>query len=252
MACVRKKQMIIETKEQENKPSGAEVIATLADAQLNNPGEGKVLYIQGVKNNWNWRSMCYASQNFRAYYTMQLFDARVNLTKRALAKVMEEGFVPRNYFKSIKTVASFGCGPGCDLYGFKAFLGEAFPFSSRGKLSPRMTGYDVELGWMNYLLSLGFDFEHLEVNEAFLNEFSEADVILMSFCTKEILREFSSRGSSKFWKLLTEKAKLLLIIDNAKSSTDDFPSEKEEFERFYLNDILGNKAVVYSKFTAAE
>lgn len=253
MACVRRRHKIIE-EEQENRPSAAEVVATFAESQLNNPGEGKVLYIQGIKNNWNWRSMCYASQNFRAYYTLQLFNARLNLTKRALEKAVEEEYVTRSFFKTIKTVASLGCGSGSDLCGFKTFLAEVFPFSSRGKVSPRMTGYDMELGWMNYLLNLGFDFENLEITETFLNEMRKVDVILMSYCAREICREFpqSENGDSKLWKAISGKAKFVLIIDHEKSSADNLPCDKENFERFTLNDILGNKAVVYCKFTAAD
>lgn len=254
MACVRKRRMIIE--EQDARPSATdlEVIATFATSQLNNPAEGKVLYVQGIKNNGNWRSMCYASQNFRAYYTLQLYNARVNLTKKALEKAVEESYVPRRFFKNVKSVASLGCGAGSDLCGFKTFLAESFPFSSRGKQAPHFTGYDMELGWMNYLLNLGFDFESLEIDESFLNNMNGVDVILMSYCTKELCREFprDAFGECALWKAISQKAKFVLIIDNENSFANDFPSEKEDFEHFTLNDILGNKAVVYCKFTADE
>lgn len=250
MACVRKRRMIIE--EQENRPSAIEVITAFADSQLNNPGEGKVLYVQGVKNNWSWRSMCYASQNFKAYYTLQLFNARVNLTKKALEKTIEEGYVPRGFFKNAKAVASLGCGPGSDLCGFKTFLAESFPYSSRGKQAPHCTGYDAELGWMNYLLKLGFDFESLEINDSSLNDMEKVDVILMSYCAKELCREFphDEHGNCTLWKAISQKAKFVLVIDNEGIVEDIFPSEKEGFEHFTLNDILGNKAVVYCKFAA--
>lgn len=252
MACVRKRRMIIE--EQENSASPTEVIKTFAESQLTNDGEGKVLYVQGIKNNWTWRSMCYASQNFRAYYTLQLFNTRVNVTKKAIQKAIDEGYVARGFFKNVSTAASLGCGPGSDLCGLKAFLSESFPFSSRGKQSPRCIGYDSELGWMSYLLRLGFDFESLEINEPFFICMESVDVILMSYCAKEICREFprDDYGNCSLWKAISQKAKFVLIIDSDRSMDDVLPSEKDGFEHFTLNDIQGNKAFVYCKFAADE
>lgn len=250
MACVRKRRMIIE--EQENRPSATEVIATFAESQLTNPGEGKVLYDQGVKNNWSWRSMCYASQNFRAYHTIKLYNARVNLTKKAIEKAVEESYVPLRFFKNVKTVASLGCGAGADLCGFKTFLAESFPYSSRGTQLPQFIGYDMELGWMNYLLNLGFDFDNQEINKSFLKDMKKVDVILMSYCAKELCREFplGEDGDCTLWKAISEKAKFVLTIDHEKSLENDSPSEKDDFEHFTLKDTLENKAVVYCKFTA--
>lgn len=240
------------TEDQENRPSASEVIKTLAELQLTNPGEGKVLYIQGTKNNWSWRPMCYASQNFRAYYTLQLFNARVNLTTKAIEKAIEEGHVPQRFFKTVKSIASLGCGPGSDLCGVKTFLSEAFPFSSRGKQAPQFIGYDVELGWMHYLHSLGFDFENVEINRTFVNDVKEFDVILMSFCAKELCCGLSSgKNDETLWKAISQKAKFVLVIDNEKMS-NDFPSEKEQYKQFNLNDILGNKIVVFCYYSAAD
>lgn len=251
MALLRKKVKDVIQDDQENLPSASEVINTLAELQLTNAAEGKVLYIQGTKNNYSWRPMCYASQNFRAYYTLQLFNARVNLTAKAIEKAIEEGCVPQRFFKTVKTVASLGCGPGSDLCGFKTFLSETFPFSSRGRQSPQFTGYDVELGWMHYLHNLGFDFENVEINRRFLSEMRKVDVILMSYCAKELCRAIPvGKNDETLWKAISQKAKFVLVIDNEKILSNDFPSEKEQYKQFTLNDVLGNKAVVYCHFSA--
>lgn len=239
--------------DQENRPSASEVIKQLVELQLTNPPEGKVLYIQGTKNNWTWRPMCYASQNFRAYYTLQLFNARVNLTTKALEKVIEEGHVPQRFFKTIKTVASLGCGPGSDLCGFKTFLSEVFPFSSRERQAPHFIGYDMELGWLHYSHNLGFDFESVEINKAFVHGMKKVDVILMSYCARELCREFpGGKKDETLWKAISQKAKFVLVIDDEKSLSNILPSEKEQYKYFSLNDILGNKAVVYYHYTAED
>lgn len=248
MAQVRRN-VRAEKDDQENRPSASEVIKTLAELQLTNKGEGKVLFIQGTKNNWSWRPMCYASQNFRAYYTLQLFNARVNLTTKAIEKAIEEGYVPQRFFKTVKSVASLGCGPGSDLCGVKTFLSEAFPFSSRGKQA-QFIGYDLELGWMHYLHNLGFDFENVEINRTFVTDMKKVDVILMSFCAKELCCGLSSgKNDETLWKAISQKAKFVLVVDNEKMSID-FPSEKDQYKQFTLNDILGNKIVVYCYYSA--
>lgn len=232
-------------------PSASELIKALSELQLTNPGEGKVLYAQGIKNNGNWRPMCYASQNFRAYYTLQLFNARVSLTTKAIEKAIEEDHVPQRFFKSVKTVVSLGCGPGSDLRGFKTFLSEAFPFSSRGKKSPQFIGYDRELGWMHYVQSLGFEFESVEINKTFINDMDKVDVMLISYSAKEIFREFNrGKNDETFWKAISKKAKFVLVVDDEKCSYDDLPTDDEEYEYFALDDEPGNKAVVYCHFTA--
>ena len=252
MAQVRRKVRAVTEEDQGNRPSAAEVIKTLAELQLTNHGEGKVLYIQGTKNNWSWRPICYASQNFRAYYTLQLFNARVKLTTKAIEKAIDEGYVPQRFFKTVKTVTSLGCGPGSDLCGVKTFLSEAFPFSSRGKQSPQFIGYDVELGWMHYLRNLGFDFENVEINRKFVTDMKKVDVMLMSFCAKELCCGLASGEKDEtLWKAISQKAKFVLVIDNEKMSID-FPSEKEQYKQFTLNDILGNKIVVYCYYSAAD
>ncbi|XP_068713522.1 uncharacterized protein [Montipora capricornis] len=251
MAIVKKKNMIIE--DEEKHPSATELIETIAELQLTNKSEGKILYIQGVKNAWSWRSMCFANQNFKAYYTLQLFNARLSLTKKAIEKVVDEGYVPLWFFKKLTTVASLGCGPGSDLCGLKAFLAESFPYSSRWKQPPTYTGYDAEMGWMKYLLELGFQFENREVNESFFNNMDKVDVILMSYCCNEISREFlrDRNGNCTLWKAVAQKAKFVLSIEHADSKVKGvLPSEKDGFEHFTLNDVLGNKAIVHFKFPA--
>lgn len=237
--------------DQENLPSAAEVIKALSELQLTNPSEGKVMFIQGTKNNWNWRPMCYASQNFRAYYTLKLFNARVNLTTKAIETIVEEGHVPQKFFKTVKSVVSLGCGPGSDLSGFKSFLSETFPFSSRGRQSPQFIGYDRELGWMHYVHNLGFEFESVEINRTFLNDMKKVDVMLISYSAKELCREFTGgKNDETFWKAISQKAKFVLVIDDEKClSNADLPLDKEQYKHFTLN-VLGNKAVVYCHFTA--
>lgn len=250
MADVKKRNSINEDDE-DKRPSATELVETLAQLQLTNKNEGKVLYLQGVKNNWCWRSMCFANQNFRAYYTLQLFNTRLNLTKKVMAKIVDEGCVPRRFFKKVTTVASLGCGPGSDICGLKSFLTETFPYSSRCKQPPSCTGYDSELGWMRYLLQLGLQFESREINESFFNNMEKVDVILMSFSCYEISREFlrDKDGKCSLWKTVSQKAKFVLNIDNAASKARDaLPSEKEGFKHFTLNDDLGNKAIAHFKF----
>ena len=250
MAEVKKRNSINEDDE-DKRPNATELVETLAQLQLTNKNEGKVLYLQGVKNNWCWRSMCFANQNFRAYYTLQLFNTRLNLTKKAMDKIVNEGCVPRRFFKKVTTVASLGCGPGSDICGLKSFLTETFPYSSRFKQPPSCTGYDSEFGWMRYLLQLGLQFESREINDSFFNNMEKVDVILMSFSCYEISREFlrDKDGKCSLWKTVSQKAKFVLNIDNAASKARDaLPSEKEGFEHFTLNDDLGNKAIVHFKF----
>ena len=238
--------------DQENLPGTSEIIKALSEQQLTNPGEGKVLYIQGIKNNGNWRPMCYASQNFRAYYTLQLFNARVSLTKKAIEKAIEQEYVPQRFFKSVKTVLSLGCGPGSDLHGFKTFLSEAFPFSSRGKKSPQFIGYDRELGWMHYVQSLGFEFESVEINKTLINDMNKVDVMLISYSAKKLFRDFNrEKNDETFWKAISKKAKFVLVIDDEKCLYDDLPTDDEDYEYFTWGNEQGEtEAVVYCHFTA--
>ena len=225
-----------------------DTVATFARSQLKNTGEGKVLYQQGIKNDWNWRPMCYASQNFRAYYTLQLFNARSALILEAIHKAIEEDYVTRRFFKTVETAVSLGCGPGSDLSALKTFLAETFPYSSSKRSSPHFVGYDVELGWMPYLLNLGFDFESVEVNKDFLHNMKKVDVILMSYCTKELCRDFADGDEqSSLWKVLKEKARFVVVMDAAESS--QFPPDKE-YKQFTLTDILGNNATIYCSYAA--
>lgn len=154
MVIVKKKNMIIE--DEEKFLSVIEFIEIIVEFQLINKSEGKILYIQGVKNVWSWRLMCFVNQNFKVYYMLQLFNVWLSLIKKVMEKVVDEGYVFLWFFKKVIIVVSLGCGFGLDFCGLKVFLVELFFYSLRWKQLLIYMGYDVEMGWMKYLFELGF------------------------------------------------------------------------------------------------
>lgn len=79
----------------------------------------------------------------------------------------------------------------------------------------------------------------------------KVDVILMLYCCDEISREFfcDKNGNCIFWKVVVQKVKFVLSIEYVDSKVKGVLFfEKDGFEYFILNDVLGNKVIVYFKF----
>ncbi|XP_032219848.2 uncharacterized protein LOC116603031 [Nematostella vectensis] len=210
-----------------------------AEYILKNVGEGKILYNSGVKNKYHWRSMCYASQNFRAYYALETFPARQELIAEAFRTAKERDFVPRDYFKGINKVASFGCGPGSDLWGFKEFLKGEFAYSiSRGNKLPRFTGFDSELGWMPFVEALDFEFSCKEIDVGFLREMLPQDVIIMSYFIKPArVMHRPPDEAREFWEELEKKANLIMVVNEHDPELHTVLT-KRGYDAFQLQDEL--------------
>lgn len=83
---------------------------------------------------------------------------------------------------------------------------------------------------MYYLYNLGFDFENVEINRIFINDMKKVDVMLMLFCVKEFCCGFVSGDSYEMlWKVILQKVKFILVIDNEKMLIDFF-FEKEQYK----------------------
>lgn len=222
-------------------------LSRLAQTQLKNPAEGKILFSSGVKNNWKWRPMCCSNQNFRAYFTIELYRVRADLVSKALTTAVEERFVKRKFFKNLDMVVSLGCGAGAELYGLKGYLHEAFPFSSRRRNLPNFIGYDTELGWMPYVEDMGFEFCELrnsKISKKLLEDMDPVDVILIPLSLKRTQQTDDSLGEINILDIVIKKAKFVMFFDVDDGSHSTALAVKG-FRHFTVTDLLGTDVHVY-------
>lgn len=211
----------------------------IAEYFLKNRCEGKVLYKSGLKNNFEWRPMCYASQNFRAYYAIELFGIRSELTYNAFKTAVDRELVDVSLFRDITKIASIGCGPGAEMWGFKIFCEELLPFSSNTSNStrkpPRFVGYDCELGWMPFVESLDFEFVNKEVTAQSLKDMMPTDVILLSYFAKIARVNILSEKTSAFWDEIEKKGNFIMVIETPDEKLHSL-LESRGYSMFVLND----------------
>ena len=219
-------------------------LGMLVRAQLRNPEEGKSIFEFGLKNRCKWRPMCYKNQNFRAYFTMQTYCGRANVMAKALEVSLKERIVRRSFLKNVGTVVSFGCGPGSELYGFREYLLETFPYSTRHRDRTRFFGYDTELGWMHYIEEMGFQFFELKNSitcQKLLEDMAAADVILIPFSLRQT--EHLNEGLD-ILSMVMKKAKVVMILD-VDECLSNKTLEANGFRHFTVTDPLGTKVHVY-------
>lgn len=220
----------------------------IAEYFLKNTGEGKILYKSGVKNNYQWRSMCYASQNFRAYYALELFGLRSELSCQAFKTATEKGIFSKENFKDITRVTSLGCGPGAEMWGFKIFCDEMLPYSSNcsngKKKPPRFMGYDSELGWMPFVESLDFEFINKELDATVLRNMMPTDVIIMSYFAKAAKINIDSLEVIGFWDELERKGNVIVVIEMVDEKLHQILQQRG-YSSFVIFDKIGNQAQVH-------
>jgi hypothetical protein len=222
----------------------------IAEYFLKNTCEGKILYKSGVKNNLQWRSICYASQNFRAYYALELFGLRSELACQAFKTAVEKDIFNKELFKDITKVASLGCGPGAEMWGFKNFCEEILPYSSNSSSSngrkrpPRFTGYDSELGWMPFVESLDFEFVNKEIDVDVLRSMLPMDVIIMSYFAKSARVNIDSPEINCFWDELEKKANVILVVEMVDERLYKLLQDRG-YSAFTIYDKMGNEAQVH-------
>ena len=226
---------------------GLQRLGLLAKTQLKNFGEGKTMFKYGLINKWKWRPMCYKNQNFRAYFTIQMYCVRADVMSKALAMAVRERMVEQNFFRGLETVVSFGCGPGAELHGFREYLLEAFPYSSRRWSDrTRFIGYDTELGWMHYIEAMGWQFFELrnaKLVRQILESMAPVDVILIPFSLKQT-QELGDTQELNILGTVTSKARVVMVLD-----VDDCLPNKvliaEGYRHFTVTDLLGTKVHVH-------
>lgn len=220
----------------------------IAEYFLKNKCEGKVLFKSGVKNNFEWRPMCYASQNFRAYYAMELFGIRSELAYSAFKTAVEKHFADESSFRDITKIASLGCGPGAEMWGFKIFCEETLPFSSNMSNSrrkpPRFVGYDSELGWMPFVEALDFEFVHKEITAEYLKEMMPTDVIILSYFAKLARVNTISEKNAAFWDEMEKKGNFIMVIETPDEKLHSLLKSRG-YGMFVLNDKRGNQCQVH-------
>lgn len=213
---------------------------------LKNKCEGKVLFKSGVKN--EWRPICFASQNFRAYYALELFGVRSELVCNAFKTAMEKEIVGVDSFRDITKIASIGCGHGAEMWGFKIFCEETLPFSSNcsntKRKSPRFVGYDCELGWMPFIEALDFEFVHKEITVESLKDMMPTDVILLSYFAKFARINTSSEKNTEFWDELEKKGNFIMVIE-APDERLHLLLKSRGYNMFTLNDKQGNECHIH-------
>lgn len=220
----------------------------IAEYILKNKGEGKVLYNSGVKNNFQWRPICYASQNFRAYYALEMFGVRSELVCNAFKTAVEKGIVSMDVFRDITKVASVGCGPGAEMWGFKIFCEEMMPFSSNcsniTRQSPRFVGFDSELGWMPFVEALDFEFVNKEITLESLRGMLPTDVIILSYFAKFARVNLNNERNTEFWEELEKKGNFIIVLD-APDETLHFLLKSRGYNVFTLTDKHGQDCQVH-------
>lgn len=219
----------------------------IAEYFLKNHGEGKVLFNSGVKNNFQWRSICYASQNFRAYYALELFSVRSELVCKAFKMAVENEIISLDKFRDITKVASIGCGPGAEMWGFKVFCDEMLPFSSNcsntNRKPPRFVGYDSELGWMPFVEALDFEFVNKEITYESLRDMMPTEIIILSYFVK-FARLNDHEKATEFWEELEKKANFIMVLENPDALLQRLLKSRG-YSAFTLNDTQGKECQVY-------
>ena len=204
--------------------------------------QGRDRYSNWAVQNYKWTEDDYNHRGFRAVYFKKLFKSRAQLVCRVLEHCDSRKKLPLLFKKSKLKVASFGCGPGCDLFGFQHFyrkktiqrikrLQERRKASLRDRLLLRRsmrskqysqlidwlkktkvtyTGYDLSSGWRDYVCRLGYSFQENKINKDFVNTMTSVDVAILCYFSHSA--GLQSRSYS-FWKRLTEKCKAVLVLD---------------------------------------
>ena len=163
----------------------------------------------------------------RAVYCDKLFEVQTDLSREAFEIAVAKQVVGKSFFKDVKSVASFGCGPAPELVGFQAFLGElAKENQPSGNLE--LVGYDAEEGWREYVDELGYTFKCNMVDAQFLREMPKYDIIILCFSTHHMPFSKPSGGDKNMWELLGEKGRLLVVIDMNIPDQDEMLN-KEKF-----------------------
>ena len=208
------------------------IAAVLSDQKKKE--EGKLRYSNWADNGYKWSAEDYAHEGFRAIYTENLFTDRAKLVKMALktAVDMSESNLQEDFFENIKTVASFGCGPGPDLTGFRAYVEDTCTLKIDTS-SLEMTGYDAEKGWKQYHDELGTSFITKYVDKKFLDSMPEYDVIIMSYFAHSADFSTHKKDEPSNWDIVEGKSKLIIVLDvNDPHQNDSL--ENQKFTKFNL------------------
>lgn len=168
---------------------------------------------------------------FRGYWCKELFVVQAEMVKGAFKVVTDKQFVSKSFFKCVKSVATFGCGPGSDLIGFLAFL-EELPHENQPSSTPVLLGIDAEEGWKEYVEEAGCKFECSRVDTQYLKDMPKHDIIIMCCFASHMGLHQCQEGERNNLDIIAEKCKFLMVLD-----FDDPPLDAALKERqvFYHN-----------------
>ena len=217
--------------------------------------EGKKRYHHFVDNGHKWLKDDYEHEGFQAVYCDKLFLTRAEMICYVLSAYDVQCPLP-NLFCDLTTetlkartlrVASFGCGPGCDLVGFEAFYSNLkehyIQLLKASKTSDTLNtchyseelkcieqakidfiGYDSARGWSRYLDVLGYSYKHQVIDYQFVTKMEPVDIVILSYFAHNANfstpvdppRLITMNGhvdSVRNWDILKEKSKLIIVLD---------------------------------------
>ena len=164
----------------------------------------------------------------RAYWCKELFVVQAELVKEAFKVAIEKRIVSESFFKSVSSVTGFGCGPGSDLIGFLAFLGELRQ-ENQPSSTPVLIGIDAEEGWKEYVEEAGCKFECRKIDTQYLMEMPKYDVIIMCCFASHVGLSQHKEGERSNWDIVAEKCKLLVVLDFDDPIQDSALKERQVF-----------------------
>ena len=178
--------------------------------------EGENIYSSWGKNNFTWTLQDYAHEGFQGIYVQKLFKNRARLTKKAMVKALESNNSQLSTLHQVlldaRTVSSLGCGPGPELIGFQAFLREQLPIDP-SDLEMQFTGYDAVASWKKYHEKLGTSFVEQNIDETFLQNFPDVDIVITSYFASSVSLSDRNPDRSSNWDKITSKCRLVIVLD---------------------------------------
>ena len=148
---------------------------------------------------------------FRAVLCKQFFEAQADLAKESFEAAIFKAVLENSFFKDVKSVAAFGCGPASELIGFQAFLG-GLPKETQPQ-TVELVGYDAEEGWREYAEEIGCTFKCQKIDAKFVEEMPKYDIIILCYSAHHMPFNKATDGDKTMWEMLAEKGQLVVVID---------------------------------------
>ena len=188
----------------------------------------------------------------RAVYCKKIFETQADLTRESFEAVISENVIEKTFFKDVKSVASFGCGPAPELIGFQAFLG-GLPKETQPP-TVELVGYDAEEGWREYAEEIGCTFKCQKIDAKFLEEMPKYDIIILCYSAHHVPFNKATDGDKTMWEMLAEKGRLVVVIDFYILDQDE-TLKREKFTVIKIKEqhpvVTSFKVVAYFKLSAS-